>query len=144
MTTITDEMVEKFDIAFLESYYPDRHNFVASQGRQRDAIVVGLKAALSALTDAGRPAPDPNAVIEECAKIADPWQGAFVGDPGEQDDPIYKVRKKIAATIRALKSHPSAESEVMPDQSAIPGSTNNKTPPHSQPSPNADAGGASW
>lgn len=37
---------------------------------------------------------------ERCAKIAEPWQGALVGNPGEQDDPIYKVRREIADKIR--------------------------------------------
>ena len=45
---VTDEMIEAFDMAYLEAYYPDRRDFVASQGRQREAIIKGLETALAA------------------------------------------------------------------------------------------------
>lgn len=44
-----------------------------------------------------------NAIIEECAKIADPWPGFNVGQKiSEPDLSVIEVRMKIAAAIRAL------------------------------------------
>jgi len=48
MTDITDQEFEAFDMAMLETLYPDRRDFVASGGRQREAITAGLKAFLNA------------------------------------------------------------------------------------------------
>ncbi len=58
MTTeieITDEMIAAFDMAYLETLYPDRHDFVASHGIQRDAIMKGIQAALAAAPETKKP-----------------------------------------------------------------------------------------
>lgn len=47
-------------------------------------------------------------IIEECAKIAEPWSGFCTTDTmGVMDREIVKVRNEIAAAIRALQTGPS-------------------------------------
>jgi hypothetical protein len=45
MTEPTQAQIEAFDMAYLTTLYPDRHDFVASAGLQREAIIAGLTAA---------------------------------------------------------------------------------------------------
>lgn len=53
---------------------------------------------------------DAAAIIERCAKIADPWPGFNVGQKiSEPDTSVIKVRTEIAAAIRALS--PAAPTE---------------------------------
>lgn len=48
-------------------------------------------------------------LIEQCAKIAEPWSGFMTGDKmGAMDRTVVEVRQEIAAAIRALAAQPQA------------------------------------
>lgn len=59
-------------------------------------------------------APSPaEALVEQCAKIADPWPGFAAGEPStdKTDLAVIEVRTKIAAAIRALTAQPATALE---------------------------------
>lgn len=59
-------------------------------------------------------APSPaEALVEQCAKIADPWPGFAAGEPSTEktDLAVIEVRTKIAAAIRALTAQPATAGE---------------------------------
>lgn len=68
---VTDEMIAAFDMASLETLYPDRRDFVASEGRQRDAIINGLRAALEA---AGKCRSCGRALSNNCPSCQHAWE----------------------------------------------------------------------
>jgi hypothetical protein len=71
----------------------------------RDVIVEALQAYASPPEQpAAAPGTGRVELIEQCAKIADPWSGFIDADKmGAADNAVIKVRNDIAAAIRSLK-----------------------------------------
>lgn len=76
----------------------------AMSDAERDLVVRLLR------SDGGaQPTGMRESLIEQCAKIAEPWSGFMTGDKmGAMDRTVVEVRQEIAAAIRSLVAQPPA------------------------------------